>query len=132
MKHRIVSLLLLLAMTFAASAQAATRPVSMTWTAPTTGGVTNYAIFKCNVPVGSLSCTPILTGTPIGVVTTTSFSTTETVGAAYGYSIVANYPACTLTSSLTAPCGASGSITVNFVPVPPQGGSATNVVIVEP
>lgn len=132
MKHRITSLLLLFALASVASAQAATRPVNMTWTAPTGGGVTNYTIFKCNVPTGGLSCTPILTGTPIGTVTATSFSTTETVGAAYGYAVVANYPACTLTSSLTTPCGAGGSVTVNFVPVPPQGGSATNVVIVEP
>lgn len=132
MKKMFLPILLVFLLGTISQAQAATRPVNMTWTAPVSGGVLNYTIYKCIVVAPATSCTPSTTGTPIGTVTTTSFSDTETVSAAYGYTVVANYPACTLTSSLTTPCGGGGAVTLNYVPVPPQGVGSTNVVIVVP
>lgn len=126
------NILIILVLCVATLAQATTRSVNLSWAAPVGGGVTNYTIYSCTVPIGGTSCTPNVNGTPLGTVTTTSFSTTEPVGFGYGFTVVANYPVCSNTSSFTTPCGGGGSVTVSFVPVPPQGTSATNVVIVVP
>src|SRR5579863_5122829 len=87
--------LVVLVLCVATLAQAGTRPVNFTWTAPSGGGVTNYTIYSCTVATGGTSCTPSTSGTPLGTVTTTSFSTMQTTGVAYGYTVVANYPPCT-------------------------------------
>lgn len=131
MKKTLLLTLLVLLGTFS-QAQAATRPVNLTWVAPTGGGVLNYTVYGCTVPVGATSCTPNTGGIPLATVTTTSYSTTEPVSVAYGFTVVASYPVCTLTSSLSTPCGGGGAVAVNYVPVPPQGTGATNVVIVVP
>ena len=132
MRSMLKQVLVVIVLCIATLAQAGTRAVNLTWVAPAGGGVTNYTIYACTVPTGGTSCTPSVTGTPVGTVTTTSFSTTEATGLGYGFTVVANYPPCTSTSPITTPCGGGGSVTVSFVPVPPQGTGATNVVVVVP
>lgn len=110
----------------------ASRPVSVTWTASTSSSVTGYSVFRCTVPAGQTSCTPSVTGAPLKTVTGTSFSDSAPIGAAYGYSVVANAPACSPTSSLSVPCGTSGPATLGYIPVPPQTDGAHNTVIVVP
>jgi hypothetical protein len=125
-------LMVFVLLTSVVSAAAQTRPANVTWQPPTVGGVLNYTLYECTVPTGATSCVPNVSGTPIATVTTTSYSATLTTGVAYGITVVANYSACTLTSSLTVPCGGGGSVTVGYIPAPPQGSGAQNIVIVLP
>ena len=124
-------LILIVALLFAMPSFAQTRTVNITWTA-STSSVSNYVIYSCTVPSGNTSCTPNVTGTPIGTVTTTSFTTSETTGVAYGFSVVAEAQPCTSTSSLTVPCGSAPPDTLTYVPVPPVVAGETNLVIVVP
>jgi hypothetical protein len=52
------------------------------------------------------------------------------VGVAYGFSVVAVSPACSLTGSPTVACGNSAPDVVAYVPVPPQPPPPTNDIIV--
>lgn len=122
---------LILAFSCLSFAQAATRPVVLTWTASTSSSVTGYAVYSCTVPSGATSCTPTMTGTP-NVVTGTTFTIQETVNAAYGFSIVAQAPACSSTTPMGTPCGNASPATVTYVPVPPQTAGATQVIVVVP
>jgi len=115
--------------TVVAQAQAATRPVNLSWQAPTGGTPLNYTVFNCTVPSGGTSCSPNTSGSPLATVTVPSYATTEAVGSAYGWTVVANYPACSATSPLISPCGGGGSVTVAYYPVPPQGQGSTSLLI---
>lgn len=130
MKRIILAFALVLASSLAMAAQS--RPVVITWTASTSASVTGYAIYSCTVPSGGTSCTPSTSGTPLATVTTTTFAISEPISTTYGYSVVAQAPACTPTTPLTTPCGSAPPVTVTAVPVPPQVAGASNVVVVVP
>ena len=132
MKSRLLLGIFILCTSSVLMAAQTSRTANMTWQAPASGGVTNYTVFMCTVPSGATSCTPNVSGTPTATVTTPSYSTTLVTGAAYGVTVVANYPACTLTTPLTTPCGGGGSVTVGYIPAPPQGSGAQNFIIVLP
>jgi hypothetical protein len=119
--------LLLMSLALPAAAQATTRPATISWTCTGCTGVVSFGIYQC---VSTTACVPSTTGTPLATVTTgTSYSTTETVGTVVGITIVATYPPCTATSSLTVPCGGGGASTAITQPIPPQGQGATTVII---
>ena len=128
---KIIVISLLLCVAALAFAQATSRNVTLTWTAPSTAP-TGYNVYACTVASGGTSCIPNVAGTPINasLLTATTLTVQESVGAAYGFSVVAVYPACTSSSSLTAPCGMSAPATISYVPVPPQGTGASNIIIV--
>jgi hypothetical protein len=115
-------------------AQAATRPVVLTWQAPATSGYTGYNVYGCTVVSPATSCTPSVTGTPLNAapLTTATYTYTAATQAAYGFSVVALYPPCSGSSGLTTACGSSTPDTLGYVPVPPQGTSGSNLVIVVP
>lgn len=120
-------------MNLAQAAAQTTRPVVLTWVASTSSSVTGYNIFRCTVVPPAIACTPAVTGTSIGTVTGVTYTDSAVpVQATYGYSVVAVAPACTGTSSPTVPCGNSAPATLNSVPVPPQTGGATNIIVVVP
>jgi hypothetical protein len=122
--RKLLPLLVVLAAALA-FAQAATRPVIGTWNTPT--GATGFNVFSCAIAPPATSCTPVVTGTPVNAspLTNPTITIQETVGVAYGYSVVALYPACGPTSPLTTPCGTSGPSSPTVVPVPPQGQSVS-------
>jgi hypothetical protein len=115
-----------------AQAQAATRPVVLTWTASTSTTVTGYAVFRCAPVSPNTSCTPVTTGTPLASVSGTTYTDTPNTIATYGYSVVAVAPACTPTTPNTTPCGQGAAVTLTAVPVPPQTAGATNIIVVVP
>lgn len=115
-----------------AFAQAASRPVNVTWTVSTSPGVVNYTVFTCVVPSAGTSCTPPITGTPVATVTTGSVVLTETTGQAYGISVVTNAAPCTLSTPLTTACGSSAPATLAYVPVPLVVSGSSNIVVVVP
>lgn len=125
---RILALLLL---TLSAAAQTPTRSVVLSWTASTSTSVTGYSVYSCTVAAPASSCTPSLTGTPV-TTSGTTLTLSEPVNAAYGYSVVANAPACTSSTPVGTACGNSSPLTVGFVPVLPQPASGSNVVVVVP
>jgi len=129
---RFLRSLLLLFAGATAFAQAATRPVVITWTASTSTSVTGYSVFTCTVASGGTSCTPSLTGTPAASVSGTTATLTETTGLAYGVSVVAVAPPCGPTTPPTTACGNSAPATLSYVPVPPQVAGASNIVVVVP
>lgn len=113
-------------------AQAATRPVVLTWTASTSNSVTGYAVLRCATISPATACTPNPTSTPLATVSGTTYTDTPNTQTTYGYSVVALAPACTPTTPTTTPCGSSAAATLTAVPVPPQTAGATNVIIVVP
>lgn len=134
MKRTLAALTLFFALAFAPLyAQSASRPVVLSWTPSTSSGVTGYAIYRCIVASGGTSCAPSTTGTPLATASGTTYTdTTTSTGSAYGYTIIAQAPACTSSTPLTTPCGNSAPVTVSYVPVPPQTSGASNVVVVVP
>lgn len=128
MKLRLASLALIFFAATSLFAQAATRPATLAWTPPS-GTPLNYTVFNCPVPSGGTSCSPNTSGTPLATVTSPTYTTTLAVGSAYGWTVVANYPACSATSPLTSPCGGGGSVTIGYYPVPPQGQGSTSLLI---
>lgn len=115
-----------------AQAQAATRPVVLTWTASTSTSVTGYSIFRCTPVSPNTACTPSTTGTPLATVTGTTYTDNPNTGTTEGYSVVAVAPACTSSTPNTTPCGQSAAATLTAVPVPPQTAGATNIIVVVP
>lgn len=113
-------------------AQAATRPVVLTWTASTSSSVTGYAVLRCATISPATACTPNPTSTPLATVSGTTYTDNPNTQTTYGYSVVALAPACTPTTPTTTPCGSSAAATLTAVPVPPQTAGATNVIIVVP
>lgn len=124
-------LAIFLLMSVSLSAQAATRSVILTWTASTSTTVTGYSVYRCTVVSPATTCTPNVSGTAIGTSTGTSYTDSAATGSAYGYSVVANAPACTGSTPVTSPCGTSAPASTT-VPVPPQTAGATNVIVVVP
>lgn len=116
----------------ATAAAQAQRQVVLTWTASTSTSVTGYNVFRCSVPSGGTTCTPVLTGTPLGSASGTTFTDTVAVQTTYGYSVVATAPPCSLTTPNTTPCGSSTPATLTAVPVPPQTAGAQNLIVVVP
>jgi hypothetical protein len=118
------------ALGISASAQAATRPATISWTCTGCTGVQSFSIYQCTAVAPATSCVPPVTGTPLAVVTSgDQYTTTETVGTIVGITIVATYPPCSPTSALTSPCGGGGASTAITQPIPPQGQSPTTIVI---
>jgi len=112
-------------------AAAQTRTINASWTASPSTGVTGYNVYMCTVVSGGTSCTPALTS-PVNtsLITGTTFTATGNIGSAYGLSVVAVAPPCTLTSPLGSSCGNSPPATVNYIPVPPQTSPGSNVTVV--
>ena len=108
------------------------RPVVLTWNASPSSGITGYSVYACTVPTSGTSCTPSLTGTPLATVTGLTYTTTEPIQIAYGFSVIVNGPACTSSTPLTQPCGNSAPVTVSYVPVPPNVAGESNLVVVVP
>lgn len=126
-------ILLVILLSALASVAQSTRPAVVTWTASTSTDVTGYAIFRCTVVAPATSCSPILTGAPLATVTSgLTFTDNPAIGSAYGYAIVAQAPACSLNSNLTAPCGNAPPAGPGNVPVPPVVDGAHSVVVVVP
>jgi len=132
MKMLRVVLLLLPALAISALAQAASRNVVLSWSASPSTSVTGYSIYICTVASGGTSCTPNLTSTPLCTVAGLTCTVLEPTQAAYGFSIVANGPACSMTSSLTVPCGNAPPTTLSYIPVPPTVAGESNMVVVVP
>ncbi len=131
MRSRIVLVAALLcACAIPSLAQAATRPVVLTWVASTSSGITGYSIYRCTV--SGTTCTPNLNGTPLATVTGLTYTDSATTQTTYGYSVVANAPACTPTSPPTTACGNSPAAVLGAVPVPPQANAVSTFVIVVP
>jgi hypothetical protein len=116
------------------SAQAATRPVNVTWGATGSSSVLGYNVQRCTVPSGGATCTPsgaALNGSTL--VTGLSFTDSAVpIGNSVIYGVTAVYPVCTGTSSLTVPCGTAAMANSGLVPVPPQGPGAGSVIVVVP
>lgn len=118
--------------TLPALAQAATRPIVLTWTASQSSSVTGYSLYYCSNSTGT-ACIPVTTGTPAQTFTATATSAVfqGTIGSFYTFVLIANAPACTGTSAIGTPCGNSSpvSFTPNALPVPPTtvGASGTAV-----
>lgn len=137
MRNRLLAVLLAVLMTLAGSmaAQAATRPVIVTWGPSSATSVTGYNLFRCTVATGQTTCVPSITGTPLNgttLISGVSYTDNPTVQASYNYAIVAVAPACTATSSVTVPCGNAAPDVSPTVPVPPQTGGAGTIIIQVP
>jgi hypothetical protein len=122
-------------MTVAAMAQAATRPVVITWAPSPSTSVTGYSIYVCSA-TATMPCTPSTTGTPALTATASSTSAVyqANIGSYYSISVMANGPACTGTSPIATPCGNSQAVTgmPNPLPVPPQMAAVASAQLAVP
>jgi hypothetical protein len=128
MKH--AALVMVLAVV--AAAQAATRPVILTWTPGT--GQTGTLIYSCVAVSPAVTCTPNTSGTPLatlGAAATTYTDPAETVGTYVGYTVLGTAAACTSSTPVGTACGAGTPVT-GVTPIPPRPGVGTNVVITVP
>lgn len=119
---------LLIVLTWAhAHAQAATRPVNVTWNQTAVTNATGYNLYEgpsATGPWTKLNSTPLAVSSP-------SFADVGTVGETRFYGVTVVTPACTPTTPVTTPCGESDKATASTT-VPPRPGSTTTVVVSVP
>ena len=128
-------LALLLLLSVGSMAQAATRPVVLTWTASPSASVTGYNLYRCTVPSGASTCTPVASGTPLNGSTPVSgvtYTDNPATSASYGYGIVAVAPPCSAASLPTVACGNAPIDLSPIVPVPPAPAGGGTVIIIVP
>jgi hypothetical protein len=106
----------------AAALMAQTRPVTVTWTASTSSGVTGYILSKGTALAGPF--TQVATTNA----TTLTFTDSGTIGTTIVYQVVATAAACTPTTPITQGCGTSPGITTSTT-VPPQPGGTLSIVV---
>lgn len=120
-------------------AQAATRQVNISWTAPATAsGITGYmvgvgpSLAGPFLPIGCTGTVPnqiCVVGTNAS---TTSFVDHQAVGSTYVYAIAAVAAPCTSTTPVTSVCGTTSSPAFGTTNVPLVPGSVTTVTIIVP
>jgi len=135
--RRISFLILIFAFSMLSYAQAATtRPVNVTWGASSSTTVTGYNVLRCAVPTGAATCTPsgtALNGSTLIPATTLAYTDPAVpTGSSYVYGVVAVAPACSGTSSPTAPCGDAPMSDSGLVPVPPTPAGAGSIIVIVP
>lgn len=132
MKRLRVLPLFFIALVVSAHAQAATRPVILTWTASPSTSVVGYNLFRCAVASGGSTCTPSATSTPLNTTPVSALTYTDSpaVQTSYGYGVVAVGPACSGTSPVNTPCSQSAITLSPIVPVPPQVQGGGTIIIV--
>jgi len=112
------------------SAQAATRPVSVTWSAANPAPTIGYNLYRCAAP-----CTPVAAGnTPLNSSPQTGLTYTDnpTTGVSYIYGADAVSAACTPTTPPTTACGTSTMSVSGTVPVPPTPNPPGTIIVVVP